>query len=273
MVKELREEFPSLIDRAYKEYVKHFSLVEDIMSKDVATISPHESMAEAAKEMGGKHIGSLIVMIRGRPEAIVTERDLLSKVLAQNKDPKTVTIGEVMSKPLITISPKSTIKEAARMMIKKKGRLAVLDDQKLVGIVTAADLIHSLPESPETLLTVDEVMTKEVIMCDGEETVKKVAKIMGIERIGSVIVTYRKDPISIFTERDLLTSFLAKGKSLDSKVGSVASSPLITIPSGTSVHGAAYTMALKHVRRLPVVKTNNIVGIVTARDLVEAYSK
>ena len=60
---------------------------------------------------------------------------------------------------------------------------------------------------------------------------------------------------------------------MNTKVGDVASSPLITIPSGTHVHIAGYTMALKHVRRLPVVKDEKIVGIVTARDLVEAYSK
>ena len=113
MGKELREEFPSLIDRAYKEYVKQFRLVEDIMSKDVVTISPHDSMAEAAKVMGEKHIGSLIVMVTGKPEAIVTERDLLSKILAQGKDPKTVTIGLVMSSPLVTVSPKVTIKEGS----------------------------------------------------------------------------------------------------------------------------------------------------------------
>ncbi|MFH0896507.1 MAG: CBS domain-containing protein [Candidatus Bathyarchaeota archaeon] len=273
MVKDLREEFPSLIDRAYKEYMKQFRLVENIMSKDVTTISPHDSMAEAVKEMGEKHIGSLIVMVSGKPAAIVTERDLLSKVLAQGKDPKTVTIGEVMSTPLITINPKATIKEAAQTMIKKKGRLVVFDDRKLVGIVTAADLIRSLPEIPETMLTVDEIMTKDVVTCEDEATVENVAKLMGSERIGSVIVNRRKKPFSIFTERDLLTSFLARGESLDTKVGNAASSPLITIPSGTSVHSAAYTMVLKHVRRLPVVKDEKIVGIVTARDLVEAYAK
>lgn len=272
MSKELRDEFPSLVDRAYKEY-KKFRLVEEIMSKNAITIGPEASMAEAAKIMGDKHIGSLIVMIKGKPEAIVTERDLLSKILAKGKDPKTVKVKEVMSSPLITISPLATIKDAARTMIEKKGRLVVFHEGKLTGIITASDLIRSMPECPETLLSVDDIMTKEVVTSDAEATVSEIAKTMGKERIGSVIITKREKPFSIFTERDLLTTFLAKGKPLDVKVGEVSSSPLITIPSEKSVHEAAYTMVSKHVRRLPVTKDSKIIGVVTARDLVEAYSK
>lgn len=272
MVKELREEFPSLIDRAYNEY-KKFRHVEDIMSKKVYTIGPEDSMAEAAKIMGDNHIGSLVVKVKGKPEAIVTERDLLSKVIAQGKDPKSVRVKEVMSSPLITISPTATIKKAAQTMIAKKGRLTVFKEGKLVGVITASDLIRSLPDVPETELTVDDIMTKPVATSEGGATVGEIAKRMGKERIGSVIITQRKKPIGIFTERDLLTTFLAKGKSLNTKVSGVASSPLVTVPSGTHVHRAAYTMASKHIRRLPVVKDDKIVGIVTARDLVEAYSK
>jgi CBS domain-containing protein len=96
---------------------------------------------------------------------------------------------------------------------------------------------------------------------------------MGERRIGSVIVTSRGRPMGIFTERDLLTSFLAKDRPLDVEVGKASSSPLITAPWGLSVHEAAKTMAAKHIRRLPIIKDGQLVGIVTARDLVEAYAK
>ncbi|KON29849.1 hypothetical protein AC480_02435 [miscellaneous Crenarchaeota group archaeon SMTZ1-55] len=116
-------------------------------------------------------------------------------------------------------------------------------------------------------------MTKKVVSVDEDTTIMAVATIMGEKRIGSVIVNRDGEPFGIFTERDLLTSFLAEGKTLQSKVGESASSPLITIPAGTSVHQVAYIMATKHVRRLPVMKEKNMVGIITARDLVEAYTK
>jgi CBS domain-containing protein len=268
--KSLREEFPSTIDRMYAQYMKR-RLVEDIMSKDVEMINPEASMTEAAKVMGAKRIGSMIV--DGQPQGIVTERDLLSKVVAKDKDPTQVKVKDVMSSPLITIEPTATIKDAAQTMIAQKGRLAVFRQEKLVGIITAGDLIKSLPQSPETLLKIDSVMTKRVITASSNTTVEAVAKIMGEKRIGSVIVTRRGKPYGIFTERDLLTTFLTRGKPLKTKVGGAASSPLITIPQGSSVHQAALTMTLKHIKRLPVLKDGAIVGIITARDLVEAYAK
>jgi len=270
--RDLRKDFPTLTDRAYEE-LKKYRFVADIMSKDVATIGPNATMAEAAKVMGEKHIGSLVVLEKGEPKGIVTERDLLSKILAKGLDPAQIKVKAVMSSPLITIKPTAKIKEAAQTMIEKKGRLVVLREGKLTGIITAADLIKSLPESPETAMKVDKVMTGRIVSVDESMTVAEVTRIMGEQRIGSVIVDRRGEHFGIFTERDLLTTFLAKGRSLETKVSEAASHPLITIPLGMSVHETAVTMATKHIRRLPVVDKGKIVGIVTARDLVEAYAK
>lgn len=274
--KDLRKEFPSVLDSAYKQYLRDLSRykeVKDIMSKDVVTIAPEALMAEAAKIMGEKHIGSLIVTKYDTPVGIVTERDLLSKVLALEKDPKTERVEAVMSYPLITIGPTSKIKEAARQMILKKSRLAVFESGKLVGVITASDLIRSLPEVPETEVKVDDFMTREIVIADEKTPVFSIAKIMGEKRVGSVIVNRKGEPFGIFTERDLLTTFLVEGKPLITEVGKGASSPLITTPAGTSIHTAAAAMALKHIRRLPIAQKNKLIGIITARDLVEAYAK
>jgi CBS domain-containing protein len=274
--KNLKKEFPSVLDSAYEQYLRDLSRykeVKHIMSQDVVTITPEASMAEAAGIMGEKHIGSLIVTKYETPVGIVTERDLLSKVLALGKNPTEEKVEAVMSYPLITIGLTAKIKEAARIMIQKKGRLAVFDKGKLVGVLTASDLVRSLPEVPETEVKVDDFMTKEVVTADEKTTVASIAKIMGEERIGSVIVTRKGKPFGIFTERDLLTTFLVKGKPLIGKVGKETSSPLVTAPSGTSVHKAAAIMVLKKIRRLPIAAENNLVGIITARDLVEAYAK
>jgi len=274
--KNLKKEFPSVLDSAYKQYLRDLSRykeVKQIMSQDVVTVNPEASMAEAAGLMGRKHIGSLIVIKYETPVGIITERDLLSKVLALGKDPVEEKVEAAMSYPLITIGPTARIKEAARMMIKKKGRLAVFDKGKLVGVITASDLIGSLPELPETEAKVDDFMTKEVVAADEKESVATIAKIMGEKRIGSVIITRKEEPFGIFTERDLITTFLVEGKPLIAEVGKEASSPLVTSPSGTSIHKAAAIMALKKIRRLPIAKKDKLVGIITARDLVEAYAK
>src|SRR3990170_3810752 len=128
--KNVKKEFPSIIDRAYKQYLDDLSRykeVKDVMSQDVVTIAPEASMAEAAGIMGEKHIGSLIVTKYDTPVGIVTERDLLSKVLALEKDLKEEKVETVMSYPLVTIGPTAKIKEAAQMMIQTKSRLVVFD--------------------------------------------------------------------------------------------------------------------------------------------------
>jgi len=252
----------------YKKYIH----VYDIMSRDVLTISPEATMAEAAKLMGERHIGSLVVVEEGKAKGIITERDLLSGVIASGKDPGRVRVKDCMSKRLFTVRPIATVKEAAQEMMRKKGRLVVIEQGQVVGIVTAADLIKILPEV-EAAGSVDEIMTKHVVTVKSDTTIGSVARIMGEKRIGSVLVEIDGAPRAIFTERDLLSGVLARNASMKSPVSDFASTPLITIASGASVREAARLMAEKHVRRLPVMKNDRIIGIVTARDLVEAYSR
>ena len=265
-------EFPSVLDRAYKESRRHVK-VGDIMSRKVITTTPETTMIQAARTMGEKHIGSLVVVKYKTPVAIVTERDLLSRVLACNLDLKKTLVGQVMSYPLIRICETFRIREAARTMINKKGRLVVYVCGKLAGIITASDLIRAMPDAPETSMMVDDFMTKEVVSVDEEETVLAAAGIMGQKRVGSVIVTSNEKPLGIFTERDLLSTYMVHGRSFDTPVGEACSGLLTTAPAGISIHEAAKIMAAQHIRRLPIMKKKQISGIITARDLVEAYAK
>jgi CBS domain-containing protein len=265
-----------VVDIAYEQYKRdlpRYRMTKELMNADVVTTTPEASLDDAARIMGTEHIGSLIVVKYKTPVAIVTERDLLSKVLALGLFLRDEKVEDVMSYPLAGVSFSAKIKEVAKLMISKKSRLAVFDAGTLVGIITASDLIKSLPDVAETEVEVDEFMTKKVVTADEEASVISIAKIMGEQRIGSVIITRQGEPFGIFTERDLLTNFLAQGKALFTAVGPECSQPLIAVPAGTSVHRAAATMALQHIRRLPVVKDEKLVGIITARDLVEAYAK
>ncbi|MBC7129652.1 CBS domain-containing protein, partial [Candidatus Bathyarchaeota archaeon] len=223
------------------------------------------------------------------PVGIITERDLLSKAvcgrdvhlekdwLVGGTSIKEEKVEKFMSYPLITIATNATIKEAARMMLEKRiRRLGVRNEGRLVGVVTASDMIRSLPEIPETMqmwFEVDYFMSKRVITADEKTSVCEVARVMGENRVGSVIITSQGQPKGIFTERDLLTKLLAKDRPLTMEVGEVCSSPLITAPLGISVSKAAAIMRGKGIRRLPIVKDDKIAGIITARDLLEAYAR
>lgn len=270
--KEVPVEFRSVVDRAYREAKRHRK-AREIMSSPAVTVPSDTSMEEAAQIMGERRIGSLIVEEYATPVAIVTERDLLTRVIATGRDLGGTRVRDVMSYPLHRICPDIEIRDAARTMIRKKGRLAVFECGELRGVLTASDLIRGMPDAPETSMRVDDFMTRSVVTVSGDATIAYVADRMGRQRIGSVIVTRGDEPVGIFTERDLLTVFLAQSKPLSTRVGDAASAPLITAPAGISIHEAARKMASEHIRRLPLEKDGKICGIITARDLVEGYAK
>ena len=273
---DIKRKLPAVVDIGYEQYMRdlpRYRFAKEIMSKDIVTITPEASLNKAAEIMGQKHIGSLIVEKYHTPVGIVTERDLLSKVVAYGLLLGDEKVESVMSYPLVAVSFTAEIKEVAQLMVNRKGRLAVFDAGMLVGIITASDLIKCLPDVTETEVKVDDFMTKDLVTAEETTPIITIARIMGKQRIGSVVITHKGEPFGIFTERDLLTAFLATGKDLYTEVEPACSWPLITIPSGTSVHRAAATMALKHIRRLPIIKDGKFIGIITARDLVEAYAK
>jgi CBS domain-containing protein len=124
--------------------------VKDVMTKTVVTVESNKTVTEAAALMAENDVGNLIVMDGNTPIGIVTERDFVRRVLAKEKAAKT-NISEVMSTPLRVIDPDAPLKEAARRMVRKRiRRLAVIKDNKLVGIITATDFARHLSKKTFT---------------------------------------------------------------------------------------------------------------------------
>ncbi len=120
--------------------------VSDVMNDNPVIISRKASVSDAAREMKGEDVGSLIVVDDGRPVGIATESDILRKVVAEGANAADVSIEQIMSQPPITISPGEKMTEAIRTMSDKKiRRLPVVEDGKLVGMVTERDLLQISP--------------------------------------------------------------------------------------------------------------------------------
>jgi len=120
---------------------------------------------------------------------------------------------------------------------------------------------------------VKEIMVSPVVTVDTEATIYEAARIMGENKIGSVVVTRDSKPVGIFTERDLLTKVIANG--LDMKQTIVADSmsgPLITVDEETSVKDAIVLMAGRKIMRLPVTRKEKLVGIVTGAEIFNFLS-
>jgi len=119
-------------------------IVKEIMTKTVATIGSTGTVLEAAKLMHQQDVGDLVIMDGGLAKGIVTERDLVRRVIAQRK-PLDTKISEVMTFPLITVEENCLLRDAARKMVKYKiRRLPVTKEGKLVGILAASDFARHL---------------------------------------------------------------------------------------------------------------------------------
>ncbi len=121
------------------------SIVKGIMKRPVITIDKEGFVQDMAKRMSEESIGCLVVVGNGKPVGIVTERDILHRVVAKGLDPSKVKVREVMSKPLTFIHPNMPIIEAIREMQKRNVRhLPVAEKEQLLGIVTQRDLLRAL---------------------------------------------------------------------------------------------------------------------------------
>jgi len=117
----------------------------EAMRKNIVIVDEGVSVAEASQNMRMKGEGCAIILRLGKPFGIITERDVTWKVAGEGLDPKKVKVSEVMSAPLVTIDPDADLQEAAKAMKEHKiRRLAVVRENTLYGVLTAADVSRNL---------------------------------------------------------------------------------------------------------------------------------
>jgi CBS domain-containing protein len=122
--------------------------VADVMAKAVLAVDLNTNVKECSKAMAKRGVSCTVVTQANRAIGIVTERDLVSKVLADAVDPTKVFVKDIMSTPLIIVSPNASLTDAAAQMAEYRVRRLVVVDMSgsMVGIITAGDIARSLAE-------------------------------------------------------------------------------------------------------------------------------
>lgn len=118
--------------------------VEDVMVKNIVTIGARTSVKKAVELMNKHEIGCLVVVNNAKPVGIVTERDMLKRVLLQLKDPRKTRVGSIMSKPLMVGKPQTDLREAVTLMVERRiKKLPVVENTHLLGLLTLTDIVRS----------------------------------------------------------------------------------------------------------------------------------
>ena len=262
--------------------------VGDFMHRTLEVVPPETTVVGAAERMKEKRLGSLLVMsanAEGRVSnrsGIVTETDLTRKVLAKGMDPSLTRVDQVMTGPLLTITPDRPMLDASHLMETNHVRyLCASDKDDIVGIISMRDLVrHFVDSEGGPVHDLDDVYrplsvlmrtTMETIA--SERTVQEAAQLMSEKRIGSLLILERGDMVGIVTETDLVRKVIAaRLPARSTPIGAVMSYPLIQIDINHTVRDASRLMAEKRIRHLAVTEENKIVGLLSVRDLVKMVS-
>jgi CBS domain-containing protein len=131
--------------------------IKEVMSSDVRTCEPDATVVDVAKVMAKEDVGPIPVVEGGRLVGLVTDRDLVVRVLAEGKDPETTRVGEVASRELVTLSPDEDLDQALKLLAQHQvRRLPVVEGDRVVGIVAQADIAR-LGKDAKTGEVVEEI--------------------------------------------------------------------------------------------------------------------
>ena len=120
-------------------------LVQEIMTKKIETIKHNENVIDACNKFKEQHLGSLVVMENDTIVGIITERDIIERVILDEKNPKQTPVREVMTENVKTIESLKTIEEAVEIMKKNNiKKLPVIYNHIVVGIITEKDITHAI---------------------------------------------------------------------------------------------------------------------------------
>jgi CBS domain-containing protein len=131
--------------------------IKEVMTRDVRACEPNATVAAAAKVMAQEDVGPVPIVEDGRLVGIVTDRDIVVRVVAEGRDPNATTVKEIASTDLVTVSPGDDLDEALKLLAERQvRRLPVVEGDRLVGIVAQADVAR-LGKDKKTGEVVEEI--------------------------------------------------------------------------------------------------------------------
>lgn len=263
--------------------------IRDIMSNEVIGVDKDQNIHDALKLMKKNNISRLAVVNghgRNNKELIgvITEKDIALRLGSSrygNLAPSHFYVSTVMSTDLITVESSANLGDAAKLMIDHKiGGIPVLDDGKLVGIVTKSDFIKICQGTPYNSTSINGLMETDLMTVSPHDRLVHARRMIIDEDVGRLLVMDEDSLEGIITAKDIALSMMSFRKLVPDKyqsarirnllVEDVMTQNVRTIPQISTIADASNMMMVEDVSGLPVVdESGNITGIVTKTDLIK----
>lgn len=245
--------------------------LSEILTPDVITVTADIAVREVLSIMASLRISCIVAVNTGnQPLGIFTEQDAL-RLLAERQALEGLVMADVMTIPPLCFSADMDYRDAFNQLQEHGFRhLIVVDSSNhLLGIITEDDFMRHLGIAELTIFkSVAEVMKRTVTTADVNESVTTAAQQMRQHQLSYIVITRDSAPVGIFTERDAVNLGVDASTTREIRIGSVMSSPLITVPPDTTLPDAITLMASHKVRNLVVTELGKLLGVVTRHSLV-----
>ncbi|GAB6055279.1 CBS domain-containing protein [Methanobacterium alkalithermotolerans] len=274
--------------------------VQDIMTEEVVVIQDTDQVAYARNLMIKNGFSRIVVINKeGHPVGIVTERDITHKMRGNGPNWKRrpidkISINRVMNTDLITISPGENVKEAVEMMLKKDiSSLIVVDEEGLAGIITKTDLIKIYGNKYTGKWKISDLMSSEVVTVNENHGINHVISLMEEKKIGRIVVIRDSNPVGIITTENISFAqiedpetginvekiyFIRPVEGAEKKnvrmvsmltAGDLMTNHLVIMDADEDAAAASKLMLEKDISGMPVVKDEELVGIITKTDIIK----
>ncbi|WP_296886829.1 CBS domain-containing protein [uncultured Methanobrevibacter sp.] len=261
--------------------------IKNLMSTSLITIDKDQSLADALKLLRKNRISRLPVLNNKELTGIISERDIAKKLGSSKYESMPASrlhVSSVMVKDIISVPQSMRLAEVANIMLENGiGSVPVIDDGKMVGIVSKADFVTMAIDGEYDNICTKEIMTKDVISVSPSERLIHARRVSIDAKVGRLPVIDDEELVGMITSKDLMRAFIDFRKKVPERyqksqikevlVEYIMSRNPLVVTKDHSISDVAKIMIETGYNGLPVVEDDKVIGIITQTDILRLISK
>ena len=261
--------------------------IKNLMSTSLITIDKDQSLADALKLLRKNRISRLPVLNNKELTGIISERDIAKKLgysKYESMPASRLHVSSVMVKDIISVPQSMHLAEVANIMLENGiGSVPVIDDGKMVGIVSKADFVTMAIDGEYDNICTKEIMTKDVISVSPSERLIHARRVSIDAKVGRLPVIDDEELVGMITSKDLMRAFIDFRKKVPERyqksqikevlVEYIMSRNPLVVTKDHSISDVAKIMIETGYNGLPVVEDDKVIGIITQTDILRLISK